>query len=167
LAGYDEEEIHMWKPEKQDGIEENGPSLTPARVETREDVSAFIGKGVDFKGAISYTGTVRIDGSLDGEITTDGVLLVGEEAVLKAKVTAGTLICKGKITGDIHIKEKLKLRAPAVINGGVKTPMLSIEEGVLFNGTLEMTQGARDTQREPALRAVTQSEQPSVKRVAN
>ena len=86
------------------------------------------------------------------------MLLVGEDAVLKAKVTAGTLICKGKITGDLHIKEKLKLRAPAVINGGVKTPMLSIEEGALFNGTLEMTQGARDQHQESALRAVTQSE---------
>ncbi len=95
------------------------------------------------------------------------MLLVGEDAVIKAKVTVGTLICKGKITGDIHIKEKLKLRAPAVINGGVKTPMLSIEEGVLINGPLEMTQGARDQQREPALRAVTQSEQPSVNRVAS
>jgi len=159
----------MWKPDKQDGtrsdMEESGPSLTSARSETREDVSAFIGKGVDFKGTITYTGTVRIDGSLDGEINTEGVLLVGEEAVIKAKVTAGTLICKGKITGDIHIKEKLKLRAPAVINGGVKTPMLSIEEGVLFNGTLEMTTGVRDTQREPALRAVSQLEPPTVKRV--
>jgi cytoskeletal protein CcmA (bactofilin family) len=169
LAEREEEEISMWKPEKQDGtrsdIEESGPSLTPTRMETREDVSAFIGKGVDFKGTITYTGTVRIDGSLDGEINTEGILLVGEEAVIKAKVTAGTLICKGKITGDLHIKEKLKLRAPAVINGGVKTPMLSIEEGVLFNGTLEMTQGVRDTQREPVLRSVDQPEQHSVKRI--
>ena len=160
----------MWKPEKQDGtrseLEETGPSLTPTRMETREDVSAFIGKGVDFKGTITYTGTVRIDGSLDGEINTEGILLVGEEAVIKAKVTAGTLICKGKITGDLHIKEKLKLRAPAVLNGGVKTPMLSIEEGVLFNGTLEMTQGVRDVQRDPVLRSVNPPEQPSIKRVA-
>jgi cytoskeletal protein CcmA (bactofilin family) len=52
------------------------------------------------------------------------------------------------------------------MNGGVKTPMLSIEEGVLFNGTLEMTQGiVRDTQREPALRPVSQLEPPAVKRV--
>jgi cytoskeletal protein CcmA (bactofilin family) len=108
---------------------------------------------------------VRIDGSLDGEINTEGVLLIGEEAVIKAKVTAGTIICKGKITGDIHAKEKLKLRAPAVVNGGVKTPMLSIEEGVLFNGTLEMTQGVRETHREPALRAVGQPEASAVKRV--
>jgi cytoskeletal protein CcmA (bactofilin family) len=160
----------MWKPDKPDGtrsdMEEPGPNLTPTRVDTREDVSAFIGKGVDFKGTITYTGTVRIDGSLEGEINTEGVLLVGEEAVIKAKVTAGTLISKGKITGDVVVKEKIKLRAPAVMNGGVKTPMLSIEEGVLFNGTLEMTQGiVRDTQREPALRPVSQLEPPAVKRV--
>jgi cytoskeletal protein CcmA (bactofilin family) len=162
----------MWKPEKQEGgrslpqeMEDSGANLMPTRAEAREDVSAFIGKGVDFKGTITYTGTVRIDGSLDGEINTEGVLLIGEEAVIKAKVTAGTIICKGKITGDIHAKEKLKLRAPAVVNGGVKTPMLSIEEGVLFNGTLEMTQGVRETHREPALRAVGQPEASAVKRV--
>lgn len=162
----------MWKPEKQEGgrslpqeMEEGGSNLMPARSESREDVSAFIGKGVDFKGTITYTGTVRIDGSLDGEINTEGVLLIGEEAVIKAKVTAGTIICKGKITGDIHAKEKLKLRAPAVVNGGVKTPMLSIEEGVFFNGTLEMTQGVREAQREPALRAVGQPETAAVKRI--
>jgi cytoskeletal protein CcmA (bactofilin family) len=36
------------------------------------DVSAFIGKGVEFKGTISYNGIVRIDGALDGEIQTQG-----------------------------------------------------------------------------------------------
>jgi cytoskeletal protein CcmA (bactofilin family) len=171
LAECDEEGLNMWKPEKQEGgrslpeMEDSGSNLMPTRTEAREDVSAFIGKGVDFKGTITYTGTVRVDGSLDGEINTEGILLVGEEAVIKAKVTAGTLICKGKITGDIHVKEKLKLRAPAVVNGGVKTPMISIEEGVLFNGTLEMTQGVRESKREPTLRAVNNPEPPAVKQI--
>ena len=117
-------------------------SSVPSKLETTPDVSAFIGRGVDFKGTIIYNGTVRIDGSLEGEVQTDGVLLVGEEAVLKAKVTAGTVVCKGKITGDVTATEKIRLRAPAVLNGGVKAPMLSIEEGVLFNGTIEMTQSS-------------------------
>jgi len=152
----------MWKQDKPEGnttpahdTENIMPISRSARAETGEDVSAFVGRGVDFKGTIVYQGTVRIDGSLDGEIQTEGVLLVGEEAVLKAKVTAGTIVCKGKITGDITAKEKIKLRAPAVINGGVTTPMLSIEEGVQFNGTLEMPQPTRETQKEPTLRAVT------------
>ena len=137
----------MWKPEKQDGVRavfdepEGGAvmSSVSSKMEATPDVSAFIGKGVDFKGTIIYNGTVRIDGTLEGEVQTDGILLIGEEAVLKAKVSAGTVVCKGKITGDVTATEKIRLRAPAVLNGGVKAPMISIEEGVLFNGTIEMT----------------------------
>ena len=50
------------------------------------------------------------------------------------------------ITGDITAREKVKLRAPAVVNAGVKAPLLAMEEGVVFNGTLEMSQSAT---REP------------------
>ena len=140
----------MWGQEKQDakrvteGTSEDGTPSAPATPDGTEDIIAFVGKGVEFKGVISYSGTVRIDGNLDGEIHTDGVLLIGDEAVIQAKVTAGTIVCKGKITGDIAAKERVKLRAPAVFNGSMKTPVLSMEDGVLFNGGLEMTQGVRD-----------------------
>ena len=162
----------MWK-DKHDGrrsdeidIEGNESSLEPMRHEPGQDVSAFVGKGVVFKGTITYNGTVRIDGTLEGEIQTDGILLIGEEAVITAKVTAGTIVCKGKITGDIHAKDKMKLRAPAIINGGVTTPMLSIEEGVLFNGTLEMEQAAPHSLRETTpLHAVGIPSEPAVRRV--
>lgn len=124
---------------------ENLESTAPR--EGNEEINAFVGKGVSFKGVISYNGTVRIDGNLDGEIHTEGVLLVGEDAVLTAKITAGTVVCKGKITGDISAREKVKLRAPAVVNAGVKAPLLAMEEGVVFNGTLEMSQaGTREPQ---------------------
>ncbi len=138
----------MWTKDKQDGKrqagqveggEGEGTESSPPR-EGNEEINAFVGKGVSFKGVISYNGTVRIDGTLDGEIHTEGVLLVGEEAVITAKITAGTVVCKGKITGDISAREKVKLRAPAVVNAGVKAPLLSMEEGVVFNGTLEMSQ---------------------------
>jgi len=164
----------MWKQDKPEGSPSSAmdtesimPSPRSGRSETGEEVGAFVGKGVDFKGTIAYQGTVRIDGSLEGEIQTEGVLLVGEEAVLKAKVTAGTVICKGKITGDITAKEKIKLRTPAVVTGGVKAPMLSIEEGVIFNGTLDMTQPARDTPREFTPRTATSLEQPAAKRITS
>jgi cytoskeletal protein CcmA (bactofilin family) len=115
---------------------------SPVNEETG-DISAFLGKGVEFKGTISYSGTVKIDGHLDGEILTDGILLIGEEAVIQAKITAGTIVCKGRITGDIVAKECVKLRAPAVIKGTITTPILSMEDGVLFNGALHMS-GIRD-----------------------
>jgi len=127
----------MWKmgemPEKQnEELEEQSSEAGEG------EVIAFVGRGVEFKGVITYNGTVRIDGRLDGEIHTEGVLVVGEDAVITAQVTAGTVISRGKITGDIAASGKVRLLAPAVLNGSVKAPLLSIEEGVLFNGSLEM-----------------------------
>jgi cytoskeletal protein CcmA (bactofilin family) len=159
----------MWGQEKQDGkrtgdgASEEGAAPVAASSDGTEDIIAFVGKGVQFKGVISYNGTVRIDGNLDGEIHTDGVLLIGDEAVIQAKVTAGTIVCKGKITGDIAAKERVKLRAPAVFNGNMKTPILSIEDGVLFNGGLEMTQAVRDP---VALHPVAMTASPAVKRAS-
>lgn len=81
---------------------------------------------------------------LEGEIQTDGILLVGKDAVITAKINAGTVISSGHITGDITATEKVNLNSPAVLNGSVTSPLLSIDEGVLFTGTLIMTQGETD-----------------------
>ena len=146
----------MWKSKTDDDTEQGtGENGQDAASPQAEDVIAFVGKGVEFKGTITYNGTVRIDGILDGEIHTDGTLLIGEEAVLTAKVSAGTIISKGKITGDITAKEKVRLLSPAILNGSVKAPTLSMEEGVLFNGNIEMARAeVRELAREAAARAV-------------
>jgi cytoskeletal protein CcmA (bactofilin family) len=144
---------------------DEGAEAKPQANEGTGDIIAFVGKGVDFKGTISYSGTVRIDGFLEGEIHTDGVLLVGEEAVIQAKVTAGTIVCKGKITGDVVAKDRVKLRAPAVFNGSIKTPMLSMEDGVLFNGGLEMSQGIRELPQGTTLHSVGMVTPPGIKRI--
>ena len=161
----------MWGQEKKEettSSEEEGKEVTEVAAssiaEVAEDISAFVGKGVEFKGTISYSGTVRIDGYLDGEIHTDGVLLIGEDAVIQAKITAGTIVCKGKITGDVLAKEHVKLRAPAVMNGSVKAPVISMEDGVLFNGALEMAQGVRELPRDASLHPVGMIMPPGIKR---
>src|SRR5213593_4432922 len=146
----------MWK--KGEMAEKQNGELEGQDPEAREDeVIAFVGRGVEFKGVITYNGTVRIDGRLDGEIHTEGVLLVGQDAIITAQVTAGTVISRGKITGDVVASGKVRLLAPAVLNGSVKTPLLSIEEGVLFNGGLEMAKKVEqpEVSRAPAGGSVT------------
>jgi cytoskeletal protein CcmA (bactofilin family) len=158
----------MWGQEKNEvtsSSEQKGEEVIMAAAnstfaEGSGDISAFVGKGT-----ITYSGTVRIDGYLDGEIHTDGVLLIGEEAVIQAKITAGTIVSKGKITGDVVAKECVKLRTPAVMNGSVKTPVLSMEDGVLFNGALEMAHGVRELPREVSLHPVGMIMPPGIKRV--
>jgi len=150
----------MWK---KDG--ETAGSIIPSTDGAKDgEIIAFVGKGVTFRGAISYEGTVRIDGRVDGEIQTSGTLVVGEEAVITAKVEAGTIVSKGKITGDVVAKERVKLMAPAVLSGSVKEPIFSIEEGVKFDGTCEMSGGeVVDIQRDPSARQVGAST--NVKRI--
>jgi cytoskeletal protein CcmA (bactofilin family) len=164
----------MWGQEKKEEMssnEQEGKEVIMVAsnstiAEGAGDISAFVGKGVEFKGTITYSGTIRIDGYLDGEIHTDGVVLIGEEAVIQAKITAGTIVCKGKVTGDVVAKECVKLRAPAVINGSVKTPVLSMEDGVLFNGALEMAHdGVCDLPRDATLHPVGMIMPPNIKRV--
>ena len=105
---------------------------------SKEKVVAFIGQGVEFKGTINYTGSVRIDGRLNGEIHTEGTLLVGQQAIITATISAGSVISKGQIIGDITATEEVLLLASANMDGSLCTPRLSIEDGVIFNGTIEM-----------------------------
>ena len=61
-----------------------------------------------------------------------------------------------KITGDISAKEKVRLLSPAILNGSVKTPTLSMEEGVLFNGNIEMAHAeVHELPREAVMRSVS------------
>ncbi len=94
----------------------------------------FLGKGVDFKGVVRFDGTVRIDGRLEGEIHSKGTLIVGENAVIKGIISAGSLICSGKINGTINAAEKVELMKPAVIIGDVRSPSISMEPGAHFHG---------------------------------
>ena len=109
------------------------------------EIIAFLGKGTSFKGVITYDGTVRIDGNADGEIITKGSLVVGETAEIKAEIEVGSLICGGAINGNIVAFERVQLIAPAIVTGTIKTPILVIEEGVRFNGTVDMGKSASHT----------------------
>lgn len=111
-----------------------------------DEIIAFLGKGTRFKGVVTYEGTVRIDGHIEGEVISSGTLVVGEGAVIDAEVSVGSLVCGGKITGNIIATEKVQLLAPAQVTGSIKTPVLLIEAGVRFNGQCEMKGEARAEQ---------------------
>ena len=102
------------------------------------DIIAFVGEEVAFKGTIRYSGTVRVDGRLEGEIYTDGNLIVGQKAVITAKIEAGTVTCQGSITGEVVAKKLVKLLSPAIFDGMITAPLFSMDEGVMFNGTCNM-----------------------------
>src|SRR5947208_9757606 len=94
----------------------------------------FLGKGAQFKGVITYEGTIRIDGRLEGEIHTKGTLMVGEHAVIEGDINADVVVCGGQINGNIVASEKVQLLSTGIVTGTIKTPLLSVEEGVGLHG---------------------------------
>ncbi len=111
-----------------------------------EEIIAFLGKGTSFKGVITYDGAVRIDGRVEGEIVTKGTLVVGESAELTAEISAGTVICGGRVEGNVQAAEKVHLINRAKVSGTIRTPSLVIDDGVIFNGTVEMPKDGAPTE---------------------
>jgi len=106
--------------------------------EGKSEVVAFFGPGVRCIGEIWYEGNVQIDGGLEGLVHTKGTLVIGDQAVIKATIEAGTVICQGSIQGDVVARETIKLLASGSIDGTLSTPRLSVETGGVINGRVSM-----------------------------
>jgi len=104
----------------------------------QSEISAFLGKGTEFKGVLSFEGTIRVDGKVEGEVISKDTLIAGDGAFLQGEISVGTIISSGKVVGNIYASQQVHLLAPANIQGNIKTPKLIIEEGVTFDGKCEM-----------------------------
>ena len=104
-------------------------------------IKAYLGPDALFKGALSFEGTVRIDGKFEGQVDTNDTLVIGETGDMKADVNVGTLVCKGKLNGAVVASKKIEMHPASKIIGNIQTPALSIELGAVLDGQLNMTGG--------------------------
>jgi cytoskeletal protein CcmA (bactofilin family) len=123
------------------------PKSTPPKKEGRrmmddlsspKDMNTFIAKGSEFVGKLTFEGTVRVDGKVDGEIFSKGTLFIGANADIKAKINVDTVIIAGNVNGNVTARQKIEMRSPAKLTGNISTPSLVIEEGVIFEGNCKM-----------------------------
>jgi len=119
------------------------------QVEQNSENFTLLGKGAEFRGIVTFDGTLRVDGRVEGEIHTTGTLIVGEHAVIEGIVSAGVLMNSGKINGTITALEKIQILKPGVLVGDIRTPVIAIEEGSHFHGMCDM--GAHPWKNERAL----------------
>jgi cytoskeletal protein CcmA (bactofilin family) len=125
---------------------------TPARTApaaTRNVLSS----DVEIKGSVKFTNDLVVDGKIEGEITSDGNLTVGENARIKAEVKTATVIVYGKVHGNLTATERVELKASAEVVGDIKAKTLSIEAGAIFVG--------KSTVGTPAASAQSQSPAPA------
>jgi cytoskeletal protein CcmA (bactofilin family) len=89
---------------------------------------------VELKGTLKFSGELTFDGKLEGDINSDGALHLGDNAVVKGNINSGTVVVRGKITGNIVAKEKIDIKTKTELFGDIRAPRLVIEEGVTFVG---------------------------------
>ena len=124
---------------------QTNPSV-PAGVKREEDnvvarpgeVHTLLGKGSEFEGKLTFEGQVRIDGKFSGQIFTKDVLVIGDGAKVSAEINAGTVIVNGVVEGNIRATGTIELHQPGRVKGNIETPSLSMDKGVIFEGSCKM-----------------------------
>ena len=94
----------------------------------------ILSSDVEIKGTVKFTNDLIIDGKIEGEISSDGSLTVGENARLKAEIKTATVVVYGKVHGNITALDRIELKASAEVIGDIKAKTLSIEAGAIFVG---------------------------------
>lgn len=108
----------------------------------KDEINAFLGVGTTYRGRLDFTGSVRIDGVFEGEVESEGTLVVGREAVITGQVKVGQLVLGGTLTGDVTASVRVLLHKTARFKGVMHTPALSVEEGAVLEGQLGMSNPA-------------------------
>lgn len=109
--------------------------------ETVGGIDAFLGQTTSFNGTIVFEGTVKVDGNFEGNVKTNDTFVIAESGKVNAQVEAGTVKISGSFDGLVVATNKIELYKPAIVSGTLRTPVLKMEEGVIFNGKLEMDHG--------------------------
>jgi cytoskeletal protein CcmA (bactofilin family) len=97
-----------------------------------------LGSDVEIKGSLKFAGELTFEGKLEGDVQTDGLLNLGDSAVVNGNISAQSVVVRGKVTGNVSAKEKIEIKSKAELFGDIRASKLVIEEGVTFVGKTEV-----------------------------
>jgi len=102
-----------------------------------DKLETFLGMNSSFKGELSVKGTLRIDGTVEGQLDADNVIL-SEGAEVKGEIKAKKILIGGKMDGNVRAQELVEIKSKGKVLGDIFTPKLAMIEGAEFNGKVEM-----------------------------
>jgi len=105
-----------------------------------KDEVTIISAGVTIEGKVMSNGSIRIDGVINGNISADGNVTVGENGEINGEVNGEVVTIGGKVIGTIIAREKLTLEAKSVLKGDLNSKILVVEAGAKFDGKSMMGQ---------------------------
>lgn len=103
-----------------------------------KEITTVVAEDLEIKGTIKFKSSVMLKGVFEGEIQSEGLLVVGPTAKVKATITTKTLVSQGEIIGNATAGEQIVLKGTATHTGDLKAPFIAIDNGALFNGAAVM-----------------------------
>lgn len=95
----------------------------------------ILSSDVEIKGTLKFSNDLIIDGKIEGEVSSDGDLTIGENARIKGDINTRSVTVFGKVTGNIMVSDRCELKQNAELVGDIKAGKLAIEEGATFMGS--------------------------------
>jgi cytoskeletal protein CcmA (bactofilin family) len=103
-----------------------------------ERVDSVLGPGIQWRGKVTGTGGVRIDGTFEGEIAVRGIVVIGVEGrVVCDEIRATTVVVSGSLEGDV-VAHRVEITATGRVYGDVTSVSFSTEEGAFLRGKITM-----------------------------
>lgn len=122
----------LWQNEKM----ATHPFQAMVKEETPETT---LGEGVTFRGELSFERLLRIDGTFEGELLSQGKVIIGPTGKVKANLNLREAIIEGAVEGNVTIQERLELRGQASVKGDIKAKSLIVDEGVSIVGLVDVS----------------------------
>lgn len=104
-----------------------------------DKVDTIVGQGTTLEGTITGQGSLRIDGGLDGDISYEGDVIVGESAEVDATIRARHVTVAGEVRGNVEVQGRCEILNGGILIGDVVSEQLVIEEGGILDGRSSMT----------------------------
>jgi len=115
-------------------------------IKEAEKVNTVLSDTTSFNGIMKFKTSLKINGKFNGEIISEGFLIVGEGATVKANIKADSVVIAGEVKGNVEARERLELLSTGKLYGNIKTKKLKMADGVIFEGKCEMIRSDMDKQ---------------------
>jgi cytoskeletal protein CcmA (bactofilin family) len=155
------------------GVKSNSPasnpnSYNPVKTTTAPIEQATIGRSLVIKGEITGSEALYIDGRIEGKITlTDNRVTIGRNGIVQADITAREVVVMGKVTGNLECSDRVDIRSEGVVHGNVLTERVSVEDGAVLKGGIEVRSGQQKQKNQAQPQAKTaEAPKPSAQEAA-
>jgi len=123
-----------------------------------KNTETIIGESVVVEGEFNGHGNIVIEGKLNGNIKTDGHILIGEKAEIKANIESNSAFISGKVTGNIKIENSIDIAKSASIRGDIEASSIAVEAGSKINGNIKMNGDVKKENKEKTVEKFNEEE---------